>query len=305
MAWIRLGRLFAPDGTRPWARSHASLPVSVHLGADDFRIFFSTRDTENRSSVGWVDINLSGQPKVTGVCDTPVLEFGTPGYFDDSGIGIGSIVHCDGEDLLYYMGWNLAVRAPWRNSIGIASGSVRTPRFQRLFEGPIMDRCPEDPFTLSYPWVIRFGASDWRMWYGSNLRWGSESADMQHVIKCAESADGLVWKRHSEPAVDFSTPAEYALARPSVLPGGDVLRMWFSTRGDRYRIGAALSEDDGRRWHRCDSEFGLIPANRGWDDEMVCYPCIFRHRGMTYMLYNGNGYGATGFGLAVWEGLPL
>lgn len=31
---------------------------------------------------------------------------------------------------------------------------------------------------------------------------------------------------------------------------------------------------------------------------MVCYPFLFEHDGTLYMLYNGNGYGRTGFGLA-------
>jgi hypothetical protein len=34
---------------------------------------------------------------------------------------------------------------------------------------------------------------------------------------------------------------------------------------------------------------------------MLCYPCVFDHFGTRYMLYNGNGYGATGFGLAIQE----
>jgi hypothetical protein len=33
----------------------------------------------------------------------------------------------------------------------------------------------------------------------------------------------------------------------------------------------------------------------------VEYPWVFRHEGATYMLYNGNGYGRTGFGIAVLE----
>ena len=40
---------------------------------------------------------------------------------------------------------------------------------------------------------------------------------------------------------------------------------------------------------------------RGWDADAVCYPCVFEHRGGKYMLYNGSGYGRTGFGIAVLE----
>jgi hypothetical protein len=34
---------------------------------------------------------------------------------------------------------------------------------------------------------------------------------------------------------------------------------------------------------------------------MVEYPWIFGSYGRDYMLYNGNDYGASGIGLAVWE----
>jgi hypothetical protein len=32
---------------------------------------------------------------------------------------------------------------------------------------------------------------------------------------------------------------------------------------------------------------------------MVCYPFVFDHGGRRYMFYNGNGYGKSGFGVAV------
>jgi uncharacterized protein with PIN domain len=32
---------------------------------------------------------------------------------------------------------------------------------------------------------------------------------------------------------------------------------------------------------------------------MVCYPFVFAHEGVKYMLYNGNEFGKTGFGYAV------
>jgi len=33
----------------------------------------------------------------------------------------------------------------------------------------------------------------------------------------------------------------------------------------------------------------------------ICYPYVFDHAGSRYMLYNGNGYGRTGFGIAILE----
>ena len=67
-----------------------------------------------------------------------------------------------------------------------------------------------------------------------------------------------------------------------------------------YRIGFASSRD-GFKWDRNDALAGIDVSSEGWDSEMICYPYIFEHRGRFYMLYNGNGYGKTGFGLAVLE----
>ena len=46
---------------------------------------------------------------------------------------------------------------------------------------------------------------------------------------------------------------------------------------------------------------GIDVSDDGWDSEMICYPFVFDHKGERYMLYNGNDYGKTGFGLAILE----
>ena len=73
--------------------------------------------------------------------------------------------------------------------------------------------------------------------------------------------------------------------------------MWFSYRGDYYKIGYAESSD-GINWLRLDNELSFNPSEKGWDSEMVEYPCVFEHGREVCMLYNGNNYGETGFGLA-------
>jgi hypothetical protein len=301
MSWKRLGVVFAPDGSQPWARSHAALPTPVHVAGDVFRIFYSSRDAERRSHVGWVDVEVSETPRVLNVAAEPSLSPGANGTFDDSGVGIGCIVQQDGRIYLYYMGWNLGVRSPWRNAIGLARAQSLQGPFERFSPGPILDRSPEDPYTLSYPLVLRFGPQDWRMWYGSNLTAAVGNADMNHAIKLARSHDGVDWTRDGATAVGFAEQGEHALARPSVVKVGEKLLMCFACRGESYRIGAAVSSD-GVDWTRCDAAMGLGPSGRGWDSDMTCYPALFWHRDRLWLAYNGNGYGATGFGLAVREG---
>ena len=124
-------------------------------------------------------------------------------------------------------------------------------------------------------------------------------------IKYAESSDGISWDRQGIVAIDYKDQLEYAISVPRVLkdPKGK-FRMWFSSRAsssaDSYRIRYAESVD-GINWVRKDDEVGIDISEDGWDSEMICYPYVFDHDGKKYMLYNGNGYGKTGFGLAVLE----
>ena len=79
--------------------------------------------------------------------------------------------------------------------------------------------------------------------------------------------------------------------------------MWFSYRsglGESYRIGYATSRT-GSDWELKLSETGIDVSSSGWDSEMIEYPYVFDHRGCRYMLYNGNGYGKSGFGLAIYD----
>ena len=117
-------------------------------------------------------------------------------------------------------------------------------------------------------------------------------------IRYAESSDGLRWSRRARPCIDYASPDEYAISRPCVVRDRDAYRLWYASRGAAYRIGYAESAD-GLDWTRKDADAGLDVSAAGWDSEMVAYPCVFDAGGRRYLLYNGNGYGRTGIGLAV------
>ena len=47
---------------------------------------------------------------------------------------------------------------------------------------------------------------------------------------------------------------------------------------------------------------GISQSQAGaWDSEMICFPYIQATKYGTYMFYNGNNNGETGFGAAVLE----
>lgn len=298
MHWRKLGRVFCPDRQHDWMTSHAANCVAVRIDTHRYRIFFSTRDGLNRSSIGWVVIDLRRPQEIQAISSEPVLEPGAIGAFDDSGVSLACMLVQGGLTYLYYLGWNLGVTVPWRNSIGLAV-SHDGLRFERISQAPVLDRNKADPFSLSYPFV-RHDESGWLMWYGSNLRWGPEQRDMDHIIKHAYSTDGETWRPTNTICIGIDNPGEYAFSRPCVIRDGSLWKMWYSYRGAAYRIGYAESHD-GIHWTRRDVLAGITPSPEGWDSESVEYPWVFDHDDGRYMLYNGNRYGLTGFGLAVLE----
>ena len=299
MTWKKLGWVFVPDNHHSWMQTHAANTVAEHLKDDLFRVYFSCRDKENHSSIGYVDVDINPPFKVTEISATPVLIRGEIGLFDDSGVSLSCITNVKGKKFMYYLGWNLGVTVPWRNSIGLAVYNEQTDQFEKHGKAPLLDRNEVDPYSISYPFVLEDGGL-FRMWYGSNLSWGKDQKDMAHVIKYAESKDGISWKRDGSIALNFKSDGEYAMSRPYVIKESGVYRMWYSYRGEAYRIGYAESSD-GIQWIRKDDRAGIDVSPGEWDSESVEYPFIFDHRGQRFMLYNGNAYGRTGFGLAVLE----
>jgi len=301
MQWHKLGRIFQPRGQASWIVSHAAVPIPFHLGADRFRIYFSSRNQQNQAQFGYIEIDLTDPTRQLAYAKKPALEIGDLGTFDDSGVIGDWIVPRNGQLLLYYTGWNRAVTVPFRNAIGLAISSDGGETFVRSSAGPILDRSVHDPCFVSNSCVLAEDGRS-RMWYISGLRWETGDHGPKHYyhLKYAESDDGTNWQRQGTISIDFKDESEYAISRPCVVRDDDLYRMWYSYRGQSYRIGYAES-DDGISWQRKDDLVGIDVSSSGWDSEMIEYPYVFDHNGRRYLLYNGNGYGQTGIGLAVLE----
>ncbi|MGQ0732048.1 MAG: hypothetical protein ACT4QD_00155 [Acidobacteriota bacterium] len=299
MAWRKLGLVWA-SGDRPWRRSHASLPVPLHLDGDTYRVFFAARDDQNRSSIGALTIEVGATVHVVSVEEDPVLAPGPLGHFDDHGVYPASLVR-EGERVrLYYIGWNPGVRRPlFYSSVGLALGEAGRGAMVRASTAPIMARSEWDPCLVTSPCVL-CEEDRWRMWYVSGFQWTrtSEGLHSYYHVKYAESADGVEWKREGRVCIDLNG-SERNIARPCVVRDADRYRMWYSyDAGSGYRIGYAESAD-GLAWTRLDDQAGIAPSESGWDSDAQAYPWVFTHGGVRYMLYNGNGFGRTGFGAAI------
>lgn len=300
--WRKLGRVFTASGEYPWMRTHAQLPVPMHLGGTMYRIFFASRDAQQRSHVAYVEIDLDRPTEVLNVSSEPVLAPGPLGFFDDHGVYPASLVKTDDKWRMFIIGWNPGVRKPlFYASIGAAE-STDGVHFQRVAPVPIMARSEHDPCLCTAPFVRREN-DRWRMWYVSGFKWEETGDTLQsyYHVKYAESQDGLAWQRDGRVAIDL-LPGERNIGRVTVIPDGGGYSMWYSRHaGDGYTIGYADSAD-GLTWERHDDRGGLELSPSGWDSMEIAYPSVFHHEGTKFMLYNGNGYGRDGFGIAVEEG---
>jgi len=298
MKWIKKGLILKP-GKFDWMITHASVPFAERIGEDFYRVYFCGRDSLNRSHPGYIEIDINEPQKILSITEKPVLNLGSLGAFDDSGVMPSWIVDYGGTKYMYYIGWNQGVTVPFYNFIGLAVSQNGGKTFQRFSKAPILGRSDVDPYLAVSPCVI-IESGIWRMWYSSCVGWEIEGGKPKHYyhIKYAESKDGFHWERKGVICIDFKSKEEYAIARPCVLKEGGIYKIWYSYRGKRYRIGYAESRD-GIHWERKDDEAEIDVSESGWDSEMVEYAFVFEHKGKKYMLYNGNSYGKTGLGYAV------
>jgi predicted GH43/DUF377 family glycosyl hydrolase len=296
--WKKKGLIVRPTGKHDWMVSHAMVPVAEWRREDIYRIYFSGRDAQNRSLVGYAEIDLNDPYTVLRFSEKPILGLGGLGCFDDNGVTPSWIVNHGNRKYLYYIGWNKGTTVRMHLFAGVAFSSDGGETFERYSQAPILDRTNFDLYLNTAPCVLRDGDL-WRMWYVSGVGWVHRDLP-RYNIKYAESHDGLSWDRQGTVCVDFASSGENALARPCVQKEGGIYRMWFSHKGQSYRIGYAESRD-GVNWDRRDAEVGIDVSPSGWDSEMIEYAYVFEHRGVKYMLYNGNDYGRDGVGLAVAE----
>jgi hypothetical protein len=297
MRWMKHGLIVKPNGQAGWIGTHAALPVVRSMGTGH-RIYFSSRDARNCAHIGYVTLSLDRLDEPQAFSVAPVISPGALGAFDDAGVTSSCLVEQDGRLYFYYTGWALGVSVPFYLHAGLAVSDDNGATFRRRSEAPLLERTSVDPYLTASPWVL-IEDGLWRMWYVSGSEWQPTVHEPRHRyhIKYAESRDGLQWDRRGVVCIDYQSPDEYAFGRPCVIKDGNRYRMWYSHRGLNYRMGYAESRD-GIVWVRQDDRYVLDVSSDGWDSEMVTYPVVTEPSGRWQMLYNGNGYGRTGIGLA-------
>ena len=310
--WEKLGKVFDPRELtgESWMHAFAQSPSALVL-EDCVRVYFCSRpapdpDGQYLSYISFVELDKDNLLKILRVCRQPVLELGKFGTFDEFGTYPVSVISEGGEIRAYYAGWTRCESVPCNAAIGLAISRDGGENFQRLGDGPVLPYTPDEPFLMGSPRIRKIGAC-WLLWYVAGKSWSMIEGKPEplYKIRMASSANGVDWIKHGKDLIADKLGVHECQACPDITFRNDRYHMFFSYRDIRnykareggYRIGYAVSEDL-ETWHRDDEQVQISLSESGWDSEMINYPHLFELKGHTYMLYQGNGMGRTGFGLA-------
>ncbi|MGR9036839.1 MAG: hypothetical protein ACU83O_09660 [Gammaproteobacteria bacterium] len=305
MKWRKLGRVYVPDGSVWWAKSHAMIPTPELTDNGRIRVYISMCDAQGRARPGYVDVDENDPTTVLDVSGEPLIDLGEPGTFDDNGAAVTSVLTPpQGGRYMYYVGFEIPANIRYRLFTGLAVQKPKQEEFARHSRAPVLDRTNAELYFRCGPYV-KFENDQFHMWYVAGSEWVEvEGKQVPHYdIRYARSRDGTDWPDEGKILIKVSGDNEHGFGRPFVIAGDQGWRMFYSVRSvsrRAYKLGYAESSD-GMNWIRKDGEIGLDVSEEGWDSQAVCYAAVVELKGREYMFYNGNGFGETGFGVAVRE----
>lgn len=293
-----------------WSKTYAVGPVVDIVSDDIWRIFYTTRDLNNRSRPSYIEVEAGNPANVLYVHDKPLLNVGKIGTFDDCGVSVLSLLDYEGKKYMYYLGWTVRNTVSYHNSIGLAISEDGGKTFSKFSEGPLVSPTHKEPYCNGASYTMLEGDL-FRLWYTSFVGWEAHDGHPEPLynIKYAESKNGIDWERNQIISVDFIDDKKGGIARPSVLKEDGIYKMWYTYRGEAdyrtnkdhsYRIGYAESKD-GKVFTRMDDKVGINVSEEGWDSIMQTYPHVIEYNDQYWMFYNGNTFGKSGFGYAVFE----
>lgn len=301
MRWEKKGLIYCPHQESKWKNQFAMLPTPILLG-NFLRIYIGICDKENIGRIGYIDVDPANPSNIIKTSENPVLDIGSKGCFDDNGVVPVSILIVNGIIYLYYIGFQLGVKIPYYMFCGLAFSKDGGETFQRYSNTPILDRVNDELYARCGVNVLADN-NQYKMWYIGSYKEGwtiSEGKEKPlYVMKYIESMDGIHWNNKSIQCMEFKNKDEHGFGRPYVWKEKGHYKMLYSIRtySRGYYIGYAESED-GIHWERKDSEAGIKLSETGWDSVNLSYPYVYHYKDKTYMFYNGNGCGKSGFGYA-------
>ena len=303
MRWEKLGIVWRPNGERPWARTHASIPTPVRLRDGVMRIYVTCLDALGRGHPTYVDLSTEDPTRVLAVGPAALLQPGEPGAFDDNGLMVTSVLRlADGRIFMYYAGFELCTHIRYRIFTGLAISEDDGESFVRAARTPVLDRTDDELFFRCGSFVM-LDEGVFRLWYVAGSAWTEVAGKAVPVyeLRYQESFDGIRWAQQGTVSMSITDSDEHGFGRPWIVKRGPRdYQMFYSIRRRSvaaYRLGYAESTD-GVSWTRRDKELGLDVSPGSFDSDAIMYSAVFSVQDQTYCLYNGNNFGEHGFAAA-------
>ena len=287
-SWHPPARAVTASGS--WVEG-GGMPIAVADGHGCWMVIVTGRDERGRGHLLLGRMEGRHWPESLADSWRVVMAPGPPGAFDESGVVASDIrVLDDGFEVLFH-GYRLRSGGGWWNAIGHArldgDGYVRDRS-----AAPIIGLSAACPISVAYGSWDPDRPSD--IWFNSAEGLDPETAlPRRYVVR--RLVDECVV------AVDVDMPGDvFALTRPVVASLDGKRRLLFCMRGPEYIVGSLELDSSS-------SPTGTItpfpPLGRGGEVHATAYPYVVRGPADPFLLYSGDGYGRTGFGVARWTSL--
>ncbi len=294
MSWIRtswIGTDALPDGM-----THLALPVLKEDDRGRLLVFATARDAVSRSHPVCADAELDEDGRLSLQSPWRVIAGpGQVGFFDESGLSLSDVRLTQHGFEGVTFGWRLRAGGGWFNEIGYLHMDYRGTLLDRSV-APWQSRAKLDPVSMAYPAFAR--GDDLLYCAPSGLRPDTGTPSDFRIMRMNLKSGHR--KLLADPAL-LNRPEIFAFTRPWLHGVPSEERLFLCMRGEKYRIMSI----DFANMERLGETGVLFEELRAREDEResgaVCYPSLFDRDDLSLMLYNGSGYGASGFGVAARE----
>lgn len=300
------GLIFSPNKKEWWQQHYAILPTPYfNEELNVIRVFFATTCIDKFGRLAYIDLDCKDPSRIIDSSESFILDVGKDGAFDDCGVNPSCIIKIKNSFFLYYAGYQRHFKTPYSILSGLAT-SKNLKDFTRYQNTPILERTDSELSLRSAPSVIELN-NYYYMVYVSDFGWSEIEGEVfkgkrmpQYCLKSAVSINGIDWESSLVPIIYPLTEDEFGFGRPFLHKRDNCYYLFYSIRRKNisYRIGYAVSNDNCQTWERKDDIEGLDVSANGWDSEMICYGAPITIENKTYLFYNGNNNGETGFGYA-------
>lgn len=288
----------------PWCRKNLMVPLPYLRHDGGLRIYVTMCDEKNVGRIGYVDVDPNNPSVIIRRSETPLVDVGIPGTYDDNGVVTASILEEADRVLLYYSGYELSAKIPYKIFCGVAESNDDGCCFRKLNQASILPPIDQELFNRCAPYVRKEG-DGYRMFYlGDAGNLWRKDRNGHHVpmytLKTLFSDDPVKWPLEAGTTVmPFEDQEECGITLPNIWRENGNYKMIYSIR--RVNLGYTLGyseSSDGVHFKRKDAVLDFVGPRGNWECEMMCFAELITVGSRTYMFYCGNHYGIGGMGWA-------